>query len=212
VRWGRLRRALAEAERLDLAVYRAIADTRTPTLDAAFGRVSRAADYSRLSIAAALALALAGGPAGRRAAGRGMASVGITAAVVNIALKPLLRRRRPERTGVFAAARLRVRMPLSRSFPSGHTAAAFAFATGASRELPSTVPALYTLAAMVGYSRVHTGVHYPLDVAVGALCGMTLAELTDVCLDRVERRDAPPRGDVSRSDRPIPSRPEALRP
>jgi membrane-associated phospholipid phosphatase len=34
------------------------------------------------------------------------------------------------------------------------------------------------LAALVGYSRVHTGVHYPVDVLVGALIGTALAQLT----------------------------------
>jgi hypothetical protein len=66
-----LRRPLAEAGRLDLAIYRAVANTRTPALDAVFTRLSRAADYSRLSIALALGLALAGAPrtAGRRRGG-----------------------------------------------------------------------------------------------------------------------------------------------
>jgi membrane-associated phospholipid phosphatase len=178
---GWLRRSLEEANRLDLALYRAVARTRTPTLDAALSRLSRAADYSRLSIAAASTLALFGGPSGRRAAARGMASVAVTATVVNALLKPLLRRPRPDRS---IGVRHLIKTPRSRSFPSGHTAAAFAFATGAARELPWTGPPLYALAALVGYSRVHTGVHYPLDVAAGALCGVALAELTNAGIDR----------------------------
>jgi undecaprenyl-diphosphatase len=75
-------------------------------------------------------------------------------------------------------------MPGSRSFPSGHTAAAFAFATGAGRELPAAAPPLAGLAALVGYSRIHTGVHYPVDVIAGALCGVALAEATGVWLDQ----------------------------
>ena len=42
---------LEEAERIDLAVYAAIAGTPTPQLDNAMRRLSRAADYSRLSLA-----------------------------------------------------------------------------------------------------------------------------------------------------------------
>jgi membrane-associated phospholipid phosphatase len=49
--------------------------------------------------------------------------------------------------------------PISRSFPSGHSAAAFAFASGAGREMPQTAIPLHGLAALVAYSRVHTGVH-----------------------------------------------------
>jgi membrane-associated phospholipid phosphatase len=180
VRSGWLRTAADEATRLDLALHRAVARTRTPVLDAALSRLSRAADYSRLSLTAAAILALGGGPAGRRAAVRGLASVAVTAAVVNAAFKPLTRRRRP---GIVRVSPL-VRMPRSRSFPSGHTAAAFAFATGVAHALPAAAPPLYALAGLVGYSRVHTGVHYPLDVATGALCGLALAELTNACLDR----------------------------
>jgi membrane-associated phospholipid phosphatase len=80
---------------------------------------------------------------------------------------------------------------MTRSFPSGHTAAAFAFATGAGRELAWAGPPLYALAALVGYSRLHTGVHYPLDVIAGAVAGMALSELTSACIDRTEWTRSP---------------------
>ena len=60
-----------------------------------------------------------------------------------------------------------VRMPSSTAFPSGHSAAAFAFATGVGQVLPAAGVPLRVLAALVAYSRVHTGVHYPGDVLVG---------------------------------------------
>ena len=44
---------------------------------------------------------------------------------------------------------------------------------------------LHTLAALVGYSRVHTGVHYPSDVVVGALTGVTIADLTVGLMTRI---------------------------
>ena len=68
-------------------------------------------------------------------------------------------------------------MPKSRSWPSGHTAAAFAFASGVSDVLPWEGGVLHLLAAVVGYSRVHTGVHYPSDVIVGALTGTIVSRL-----------------------------------
>jgi membrane-associated phospholipid phosphatase len=77
-----------------------------------------------------------------------------------------------------------VRMPSSTSFPSGHSAAAFAFATGVGAVLPRAAIPLRGLAALVAYSRVHTGVHYPGDVVAGALIGTTLAQLTTHALDR----------------------------
>jgi membrane-associated phospholipid phosphatase len=176
-RHGRNER-LAELNRLDSAVYGAIATTPTPELDRALRRLSRAADYSRLSIASAALLALGGGLAGRRAAVAGLASVSGTSAVVNLVVKPLSRRRRPDRAAVAVPSERHVPMPRSRSFPSGHTAAAVAFASGASSELPAAGLPLHLMAALVGYSRIHTGVHFPGDVLAGALIGSAVADLT----------------------------------
>jgi membrane-associated phospholipid phosphatase len=178
------RRWLQDAERVDVAIYAAIARTPTPSLDRAMGRLSRAADYSRLSIASAAVLALTGGRSGRRAAAYGMASVGVTATVVNVAAKPLGRRRRPDRVAQNVPLARHVRMPASTSFPSGHSAAAFAFATGVGQVLPPAAVPLRALAALVAYSRVHTGVHYPGDVVIGALIGTALAQVTTQAIER----------------------------
>ena len=71
-----------------------------------------------------------------------------------------------------------VRMPRSRSFPSGPAASAFAFATGTAATQPRVAMPLRGLAALVAYSRVHTGVHFPGDVLVGSLLGVTLSQVT----------------------------------
>jgi undecaprenyl-diphosphatase len=68
-------------------------------------------------------------------------------------------------------------MPRSSSFPSGHAASAFAFAAGAANARPMPLAPLWVLATLVGYSRVHTGVHYPADVLAGAFVGVSAAEL-----------------------------------
>jgi len=39
-------------------------------------------------------------------------------------------------------------------------------------------------AALVSYSRVHTGVHFPGDVAAGVVSGIAFAKLTSAVLDR----------------------------
>ena len=177
-------RWIEDAERLDLAVYAAIARTPTPALDVAMSRLSHAANYSRLSMASAALLALAGGRTGRRAAVHGLASVAVTSALVNVAVKPLARRRRPDRLAGEVPVARHVRMPTSRSFPSGHSAAAFAFATGVGQVSPAAAAPLRALAALVAYSRVHTGVHYPGDVLAGGLIGTALAQLTTHTLAR----------------------------
>jgi undecaprenyl-diphosphatase len=169
---------VAEFERIDRAVYSAIADTPTPRLDGVMRRVSTAANYSRLSFAASGLLVVFGGARGRRAAVSGLAAVTATSATVNLLVKPFGRRHRPDREGESVPESRHVPMPASRSFPSGHTAAAVAFANGAGQALPAVSLPLHLLAALVGYSRIHTGVHYPGDVLAGAVLGSALADVT----------------------------------
>ena len=168
---------------VDRAMYQAIASTPTPALDEPLRRLSRAADNSRLWLATAGMLAVAGGPRGRRAAVRGVLAIGATSAFVNLAVKPLSYRARPDRSGAGVPGIRQVSMPGSTSFPSGHSASAFAFATALSRERPWLALASGFLAAAVAYSRVHTGVHYPGDTVVGSLigasAGLTVAGLLD---------------------------------
>jgi membrane-associated phospholipid phosphatase len=169
---------LAEAGRLDAAVYAAIARTPSPTLDRAMRALSRAADHSKLNLLAAGLLSAGGGRNGRRAARAGVVAVAATATVVNVSIKPLTRRRRPDRALHRVPEVRHVAMPRSRSLPSGHAAAAFAFATGVGQVTPRAAIPLRVLATLVGYSRVHTGVHYPGDVVIGALVGTTIAQAT----------------------------------
>jgi membrane-associated phospholipid phosphatase len=161
---------LGELDQIDQAVYRAIAATPSPSLDRVLSRLSSAADHSKLWFAVAGALALTPGRP-RRAALFGVASIGLASATANLVGKGLLRRERPDRAGVNLPAGRKVKMPGSTSFPSGHSASAFAFATAVGDELPLAWLPLHAVAAAVTYSRVHTGVHYPGDVLVGSLLG-----------------------------------------
>lgn len=82
-------------------------------------------------------------------------------------------------------------MPTSTSFPSGHAASAFAFATGVATAAPRSALPLSAAAALVAYSRVHTGVHYPSDVIAGAVLGAGLAAAVVAALDRRRANTAP---------------------
>jgi undecaprenyl-diphosphatase len=175
---------LSEAKALDTAVYAAVAGTETPRLDVAMRRLSGAADKSKLWFGAAAVIAVFGGGRGRQAAKRGVLSLAIASAFANLVAKPLTTRRRPEREELEVLARRHVPMPASSSFPSGHTASAFAFATGAGQAQPALSAPLRAVATLVGYSRVHTGVHYPADVLAGAFIGVSAAELAARLLSR----------------------------
>ena len=77
-------------------------------------------------------------------------------------LKNLIKRPRPADSEMALCAFIK---PAGRfSFPSGHTAAAFVMATLA-----------LAFALLVGLSRVLLGVHYPSDIAAGALLGTSCA-------------------------------------
>ena len=97
--------------------------------------------------------------------------------VTNLLLKNIVARPRP-----FAEIEALIPLiakPTDFSFPSGHTTASFAVALVMLRMLPKKIgiPAV-VLAALVAFSRLYLGVHYPTDVLVGfvvALVGSTVA-------------------------------------
>lgn len=69
-------------------------------------------------------------------------------------------------------------MPIAHtpSFPSGHAATSFACAATLTRYVaPRIAVALYVLAALIAWSRVYVGAHYPLDVLAGAVLGLAIA-------------------------------------
>ncbi len=61
------------------------------------------------------------------------------------------------------------------SFPSGHTSAAFMMATLLGYYFPQLIILLYCWAILVGFSRVVLGVHFPTDILVGIILGISTA-------------------------------------
>lgn len=64
--------------------------------------------------------------------------------------------------------------PHTHSFPSGHAASSFACAVVLGAAAPRWRVPLYALAALIAFSRVYVGVHFPLDVLAGAVLGSLL--------------------------------------
>jgi len=103
--------------------------------------------------------------------------VGVTAALSTTG-KLVVRRPRPHTQHGSPQAG---RTGMASSFPSTHTACAFAIASWVSRSRPRDLP--YLLAAGVGYARVHSRAHHLSDVVAGSVVGYAVSW----CADRAWR-------------------------
>ena len=92
---------------------------------------------------------------------------------IYFALKNSLKRHRPETA--LTNFRSIITPSDQFSFPSGHTSAAFMMATLLGFYFPPLIIPLYCWATAVGCSRVVLGVHFPSDILVGALLGISTA-------------------------------------
>src|SRR5438876_5590696 len=183
-------RALAALDAWDQWLFRRLTRRERRVIDHRLKQLSTSADRSVLWFAIAALIAIFGGHRARRAAFRGVVSIAITSTLVNLPLKYLARRNRPPtRRG---DRPLPVSLPGSFSFPSGHSASAFAFATGIGLEEPRLLIPLLPLAATVAYSRVHLRVHYPFDVLAGAAIGVGMGLASGPLIDAARQWWEPP--------------------
>jgi membrane-associated phospholipid phosphatase len=97
-------------------------------------------------------------------------------------IKPFAGRLRPcQNPAMLANLHLLVNCGSGKSFPSSHAVTAFTVAFFYYRATPNAVRALrivMTIATLIALSRVFVGVHYPLDILVGSLLGMTVGWLS----------------------------------
>jgi undecaprenyl-diphosphatase len=173
---SRILRAGDSVNDVDRAISKAVSALPPSSLDRTMKDLSTAANHSLLWFTIASVLAARRG-ATRKAAARGVLSIGVASFLANAVLKPLLPRRRPAASELPAYQTI-ANPPTSSSFPSGHSASAAAFATAVSMESPLLGLVVTPLAAAVAYSRVHVGVHWASDVVVGAAVGSGVAALT----------------------------------
>lgn len=161
---------LLRAEERFLATVAQRRAATDPAVNRRIALFSSAGEYGRAWFAVG-AVGLVVDPGRRRGWWRAVAHV-VAAYGMGLALKNLIRRPRPTPADGPAL----VTTPTQLSFPSSHAttsfAAAAAFAPLVRRRFGGLAAgALTPLAAAMSASRVYLGVHYPSDVAAGALLG-----------------------------------------
>lgn len=142
--------------------------------DRVFYTATALGDFGLIWVVFALLRALRGGRLNERAALRAIAATGIESVFVNAALKSLFRRNRPIDQPDHPHP---IRQPLTSSFPSGHSTAAFCGATLLADGDPAGAPIYFAAAATIAASRVYTRMHHATDVAGGIVVGALLGQI-----------------------------------
>lgn len=158
--------SIVEIERLSL---RWIAERRTPRLDLLMRGFTRAGDWQSWTAVTVAAL-IAGGEL-RELALRITPRLLLTLGVC-YAIKRVSRRPRPAKAMHDFESLLTDPDPYS--FPSSHAACAWVVCASLALLLGGG-QAWIAYAALISYSRVHVGAHYPLDVLIGTAIGIALA-------------------------------------
>jgi undecaprenyl-diphosphatase len=100
-------------------------------------------------------------------------TLAITDPLASRVLKEWIGRIRP--CQVLPGVRLLTDCNTSYSFPSSHAVNIFAAAYFLSQPFKKLAPLFFGIAAIVSYSRIYIGIHYPLDVIGGAAIGLLIA-------------------------------------
>ena len=164
VRDGRFRRILTLDEALLLGFRRFQSPVRT-AIARGLTRAGDASSWTVVGLACLASRTALGVHLGLRVAA---ATAGAT--ILSQTLKRSLGRARPDVS--IAGFEPLAANPDRFSFPSGHTAAAFAVAVAFAGEPGCLGPLALLLATGIGLSRVYLGAHYPLDVAAGGILGV----------------------------------------
>ena len=103
-------------------------------------------------------------------------AVVISVLIVNVGIKPFVKRCRP--CWLEPNVPLLIPVPHDYSFPSGHTNAFFAMATALYlKDKKLGIPAL-VLASIVAFSRMYLFAHWPTDVAGGIITGFVSGKIS----------------------------------
>lgn len=166
-------RLLATVDEWDIRVDEWFEKWRgNPVVDRVFYAASELGDHSMLWHLLATGRAAADMRA-ERSALRVVLALGVESGLVNGVVKSMFNRSRPVLT---TERPLRLRIPRTSSFPSGHASSA-TMAAMLLADRRKLAPLYYATAAVVAASRIHVRIHHASDIAGGVALGATLGAL-----------------------------------
>jgi undecaprenyl-diphosphatase len=156
---------------LDRTIQSWVVDNRIGVLDPFFQALSLIGSFGILWLL--LAVAISGFSWSRPWLWTRVAAAILLAEAVSGGLKVAIERDRPPVADPDPEPLLEA--PTTYSLPSGHATVSFACATVLALAVPRLRWPLFALAALVAWSRVYVGVHFPGDVLAGAVLGVGIA-------------------------------------
>jgi membrane-associated phospholipid phosphatase len=184
--------SVSDLEKADIKLGKKIAKHRHHPIAKAAGKAGKLGDQGPLYALCFGVLVVGVACRDRRLTDTGLSMLAAVA-VADVAkriVKNLVRRTRPKallEEGDYEADAGGSDSKKEQSFPSGHTACTVAAARALARNVPEASAPAAVAAVALGLSRVAKGDHWPLDVAAGAVIGLTAEACSALFFERPQR-------------------------